>query len=76
MFRKFKTNSNYGDAVTGARILPGSEVFDTGIRNAKTPWIGRGKTKVIKEETIVWLAEQAGYTLVKRDAGGWQRPQK
>jgi hypothetical protein len=69
MFKKFKTGSNYGDAVTGERILPGAEVFDTGIRNAKTPWIGRGKTKVIKEDTIVWLAEQAGFTVTKRNGG-------
>lgn len=62
-------NSNLGDAVTGERVFPGDRVFDTGLRNVKTPWLSRGKTRVVKEETIVWLAEQAGYSLVKRDAG-------
>jgi hypothetical protein len=62
-------NSNLGDAITGERVFPGDRVFDTGLKNVKTPWLSRGKTRVVKEDTIVWLAEQAGYTLVKRDAG-------
>lgn len=62
-------NSNLGDAVTGERIFPGERVFDTGLRNSRNPLLSRGKTRVVKEETIVWLAEAAGYTLVKRDAG-------
>ena len=68
--KKFiKVAGNAGDAITGERIFPGEEVFDTGIKNTRTPWIGRYKTRVVKEETIVWLAEQAGYTITKRDAG-------
>jgi len=65
----FTANSNFGDAITGERVLPGERVFDTGYANRNSPWIGRGKTRVIKEDTIVWLAEQAGYDVVKRVAG-------
>ena len=64
-----KIGSNAGDAVTGERILPGETVFDTGIRNRSSSYMGRTKTRLIKEATIVWLAEQAGYDVVKRDAG-------
>ena len=64
-----ETNANYGDAVTGERIFPGEKAFDTGLRNKSTTWLSRGKTRLVKEETIVWLAEQAGYDVVKRDAG-------
>lgn len=64
-----ETNANFGDAVTGERVFPGERVFDTGLKNIKTPWLTRGKTRVVKEDTIVWLAEQAGYDVVKRDAG-------
>ena len=60
---------NAADALTGERILPGEKVFDTGIRNHRTPYLGHSKTRLLKEATIVWLAEQAGYTLTKRDAG-------
>lgn len=68
--KKFvKLSGNAGDALTGERIFPGEEVFDTGIKNARSPWIGRHKTRVVKEETIVWLAEQAGFTITKRNAG-------
>ena len=63
------TGANLGDAITGARILPGERVFDTGYAHKNSPWAGRGKTRVIKEDTIVWLAEQAGYTVTKRNAG-------
>ena len=62
-------NGNLGDAITGERVFPGDRVFDTGLKNVKTPWLSRGKTRVVKEDTIVWLAEQAGYDVVKRDAG-------
>lgn len=65
----FVAGSNFGDAITGARVLPGERVFDTGYANKNSPWIGRGRTRVIKEDTIVWLAEQAGYTVTKRVAG-------
>ena len=61
--------SNLGDAITGERVLPGERVFDTGLSHKGSPWMGRGRTRVIKEDTIVWLAEQAGYVVTKRDAG-------
>jgi hypothetical protein len=64
-----KIGSNAGDAITGERIFPGETVLDTGIRNHATPFMRMSRNRVVKEETIVWLAEQAGYTLVKRDAG-------
>lgn len=60
MFKKFKTDSNYGDALTGERILPGEFALDTAIRNKPSPWSSRGRNKIIKESTIVWLAEEAG----------------
>ena len=61
-------NGNLGDAFTGERVFPGERVFDTGFRNIKTPWLTRGKTRVVKEETLVKVLEDAGY-VVKRDAG-------
>lgn len=62
-------NFNAGDAVTGERIFPGEEAFDTGIANISTFSMTETLNRYVKEETIVWLAEQAGYTLTKRDAG-------
>ena len=63
------TNSNFGDAVTGERIFPGERVFDTGCKNKHNTFLRRGKTRFVKEATIVWLAELAGYDVVKRNAG-------
>ena len=63
----FVMNGNACDCVTGERIFPGEEAFDTGCLNKKMSYRG-GKTRFIKEDTIVWLAEQAGYTLTKRNA--------
>jgi hypothetical protein len=60
---------NGADAITGERITPKERVFDTGIRNKRTPYINNSRNRVLKEATIVWLAEEAGYTLTKRDAG-------
>lgn len=67
----FKTmiHDNMADCVTGERVFPGDIVFDTTYPNATAPFMLNGRSRVIKEETIVWLAEQAGYTLTKRDAG-------
>ena len=59
---------NGADAITGERLTPGSRVFDTGAKNRKAPYMGNQRTRMVKEETIVWLAEQAGYDVVKRDA--------
>jgi len=59
---------NACDCVTGERVFPGEEVFDTGCINRKMMYRG-GRTRFIKEATIVWLAEQAGYSVTKRNAG-------
>lgn len=56
------------DAITGERLYDGSRVFDTGVRNKRVPF-DFSRNKVLKEDTIVWLAEQAGYVVTKRDAG-------
>jgi len=60
---------NGADAVTGERCVPGERVFDTGVRNLPGSYMANHRTRVVKEATIVWLAEQAGYDVVKRDAG-------
>ena len=60
---------NAADCVTGERCFPGSRVFDTGIKKRKSlghRW-NNYANQVLKEETIVQLAEAAGYTLSKRD---------
>ena len=62
-------SSNAGDAVTGERIFPGERVIDTGLSNFPSPYINDTLTRFVKEDTFVWLAEQAGYDVVKRDAG-------
>ena len=58
--------SNFGDALTGERVLPGERVFDTGFTNKSTGWMSRGRTRVLKEATLVKVLEDAGY-IVKRD---------
>lgn len=57
------------DAITGERIFPGEAVLVTEFSNVVTPYMLDNPTRVLKEETVVWLAEQAGYDVVKRDAG-------
>jgi len=69
----FITNGNCADCVTGERVLPGEEVFNTGVVNKRYPYSG-GKTRLIKEATIVWLAEQAGYDVVKRNGADSGKP--
>ena len=66
---EFSVYNTGADAVTGERIFPGEVVLDTNIANVQTPYMGDMLTRFVKEDTIVWLAEQAGYTLTKRDAG-------
>lgn len=56
-------NGNGADAITGERVTPGSRVFDTGVRNRRAPFMANSRTRVIKEETIVWLAKEAGLKL-------------
>lgn len=60
---------NAADCITGERIFPGERVFDTGVANRKTPYLMMFRTRVLKEETIVRLLEEAGYNVAKRDAG-------
>lgn len=60
-------HSNMADALTGERIFPGEEAIDTGFANKARPYQSNGKTKVIKEDTLVRLAEAAGYVITKRD---------
>ena len=57
------------DVITGERIFPGDLVLDTKFNNVPNAYSSDTLTRFVKEETIVWLAEQAGYALVKRDAG-------
>jgi hypothetical protein len=60
---------DYGaDCVTGERMLPGDSVLNTGLDNVASPYMSENSYRLIKESTIVWLAEQAGYDVVKRDA--------
>lgn len=51
---------NGADAITGERCVPGERVFDTGVNNRAQPYISNHRTRVVKEETIVWLAKEAG----------------
>ena len=60
---------NLADIITGERVFPGDTVFDTGAQNVTPPFALNGRTKVLKESTIVWLAEAAGYTVTRSDAG-------
>ena len=55
--------SNGADAITGDRCAPGERVFDTGIRNRRAAYMSNHRTRVVKEETIVWLAKEAGLKL-------------
>ena len=66
---EFSIYSSGADAITGERIFPGESVLDTNINNAVTPYMGDTLTRFVKESTIVWLAESAGYTLTRSDAG-------
>lgn len=54
---------NGADVITGERISPGDRVFDTGKRNLRAPYMSNSRNRVIKEETIVWLAKEAGIKL-------------
>lgn len=60
-------HSNMADALSGERIFPGDVAVDTGFANREFPYQSNGKTKVLKEETIVRLAEAAGYVVTKCD---------
>ena len=62
---------NCADVVTGERCYPHDVVFSTGYQNTPALYRENGRTRVLKESTIVWLAEQAGYVVTKRDAGNF-----
>ena len=66
---KFSIYSSGADAITGERIFPEESVLDTNINNSVTPYMTDTLTRFVKESTIVWLAESAGYTLTRSDAG-------
>lgn len=66
------TGGRIYDVLTGERVQLGEKIIPTGIvtrtfdpeRSRRTQ-----RELFIKEATLVWLAEKAGYTLTKRDAG-------
>lgn len=66
---EFSIYSSGADAITGERIFPGESVLDTNVANVPVPYMGDTLTRFVKESTIVWLAESAGYTLTRSDAG-------
>ncbi len=66
---EFSIYSTGADAITGERIFPGESVIDTNIANVPVPYMGDTLTRFVKESTIVWLAESAGYTLTRSNEG-------
>jgi hypothetical protein len=57
------------DMVTGERLERGEMVLDTRILTSTFRPVRNMRTMLIKESTIVWLAEEAGFTLTRSDAG-------
>ena len=66
---EFSVYNTGADAITGERIFPGESVLDTNVANVQTPYMGDMLTRFVKESTIVWLAESAGYTLTRSNEG-------
>ena len=66
---EFSIYASGADAITGERIFPGDSVLDTSVANVPVPYMGDTLTRFVKESTIVWLAESAGYTLTRSDEG-------
>lgn len=66
---EFSVHSSGADAITGERIFPGESVLDTNIANNMVPYMADTLTRFVKESTIVWLAESAGYTLTRSNEG-------
>ena len=66
--REFSVYDTGADAITGERLRPGESVLNTKINNVQTPYMRDTLTRFVKESTIVWLAESAGYTLTRSDA--------
>ena len=66
-----ENSGNAADALTGERIFPRERVFDTGYKNGREPYMRATRTRILKEETIVALAEAAGFKVVPAgDDGG------
>lgn len=66
------TGGRIYDILTGERVNLGDMILPTGILTrtyAPERSIRTQRELFIKEDTLVWLAEKAGYALVKRDAG-------
>ncbi len=59
---------NAGDAITGERIFPGERALDTGYPVTFPFELRETSTRFIKEATIVWLAERAGFRICNGDA--------
>lgn len=71
MIRKHEGGRIY-DVITGDRVELGENILDTEVlTRSHNPLraMQSQRTLFLKESTIVWLAEKAGYTLTKRDAG-------
>ena len=66
---EFSVHNTGADAITGERIFPGEKVLDTNIANSMMPYMADTLTRFVKESTIVWLAESAGYTLTRSNEG-------
>lgn len=66
------TGGRIYDILTGERVNLGDMIIPTGILTrsyAPERSIRTQRELFIKEDTLVWLAEKAGYALTKRDAG-------
>ena len=68
MLQEYTSGRMY-DMITGERIGFGDKVMDTEIKTASFNPVRNTRTMFIKESTIVWLAEKAGFTLTRSDAG-------
>jgi hypothetical protein len=68
MLEKYESGRVY-DMITGEMAVRGDMILDTGIRTIMYRPPRNNRTMFMKESTIVWLAEKAGYSLVKRDDG-------
>ena len=69
MLTVFGDNDYGADAITGERLCPGESVLNTGIVCEVTPYYYDNLHRILKESTIVWLAEQAGFTVTRGDEG-------
>lgn len=66
------TGGRIYDILTGERVQLGEKIIPTGILTrtySPERSIRSQRELFIKEATLVWLAEKAGYTLVASDAG-------